>query len=60
MGKGIVIDPRDGGMVRLHRVGESTAWCFQVGPPAKKGKAPWNSFEAHISQQSLSLQNGDS
>lgn len=60
MGKGIVIDHRDGGMVHLHRVGESTAWCFQVGPPAEKGKAPWNSFEARTSQGSLSLQNGDS
>ena len=59
VGKGIVIDHRDGGMDHLHGMGESAAWCFQVGPPAEKGSAPWNSFETRTSQGLLSLQNED-
>ena len=54
------VDYRVGGMGHLHGVGESAAVCCQVGPPAEKGKAAWNSFEAHTSQGSLGLWKRDS
>lgn len=60
MGKGIVIDHRDGGMGHHRGMDENIAWCFQGGLPAKKAKVPWNGFEACASQGWLGLQNGDS